>query len=113
MIKNLWKQTAFLCANHQKPILMEPYQGPRSTFYRCPEYVKKYIGQKGCPNRLSPEHAEGILQKLSEYLEESSRERKELNITGYTFHYKYIECKVIHHSQDRFLISIKNRQAMK
>lgn len=113
MIKNLWKQTAFLCGNHTKPVLMEPFQGPHSIFYRCPDYVKKYQGEKGCPNRISPENAEGILQALSDHMEQHSRMGVDINLTGYQFQYKFIKCKIVLYDNDKILISVINQSAIR
>ena len=113
LIKNLWKITVFYCGNHESPIKMDILQGPHSAFYRCPEYVLKYAKKKGCPNRISPEEAEGILCMLSERIQKEALDGKELNLTGILFTYKNIDCKVIYYAEDRIYLCVTNKRTVK
>ena len=45
MIRNLWSITKICCGCHEEPIAMRLQNGPKSVFYACPEYDKKYHGE--------------------------------------------------------------------
>ena len=59
---------------------MRLQNGPKSVFYACPEYDKKYHGEKGCPNRVSTEIVEQILDILGEKIEEAEQKGEEINL---------------------------------
>ena len=77
MIRNLWSITKICCGCHEEPIAMRLQNGPKSVFYACPEYDKKYHGEKGCPNRVSTEIVEQILDILGEKIEEAEQKGEE------------------------------------
>ena len=74
---------------------MRLQNGPKSVFYACPEYDKKYHGEKGCPNRVSTEIVEQILDILGEKIEEAEQKGEEINLTNYRFTHKMVECVVL------------------
>ena len=100
LIRNLWSITKICCGCHEEPIAMRLQNGPKSVFYACPEYDKKYHGEKGCPNRVSTEIVEQILDILGE-----------INLTNYRFTHKMVECVVLSHSPFSLKISLKNKRA--
>ena len=111
MIQNLWSITQFYCGCHDNPTLMRLQHGPASVFYACPEYDKKYHGEKGCPNRVSTETVEQILNKISEIIEESEQNGEEINLTNYRFTYKTVDCVITYYSPFSIQISLKNKRA--
>ncbi len=112
MIKNLWSFTKFYCDNHDKPVPMIFKQGPKSLFYSCPEYAKRYQGGKGCPNRMSIEDAEKILEVISERKEEDRKANLMSNLTNFRFNVKGIECRVIKDDYGCLSIAIRNKHAI-
>lgn len=111
MMKNLWSFTKFYCGNHAEPIPMIFKQGPKSIFYSCPEYAKRYQGEKGCPNRISIEDAEKILDVISERKEKDQGANILSNLTNYHFTVKGIECRVIRDDYGCLSIAVKNKRA--
>ena len=107
MIRNLWSITKICCGCHEEPIAMRLQNGPKSVFYACPEYDKKYHGEKGCPNRVSTEIVEQILDILGEKIEEAEQKGEEINLTNYRFTHKM----VLSHSPFSLKISLKNKRA--
>ena len=111
MIRNLWSITKICCGCHEEPIAMRLQNGPKSVFYACPEYDKKYHGEKGCPNRVSTEIVEQILDILGEKIEEAEQKGEEINLTNDRFTHKMVECVVLSHSPFSLEISLKNKRA--
>lgn len=110
MIQNLWAITKINCGCHEKPIAMRLQNGPKSVFYACPEYDKKYHGGTGCPNRVSTEIVEQILNILGEKIEEAEKNGEDLNLTNYKFTHKMVECVVLKHSPFSLQITLKNKR---
>lgn len=113
MIKNLWACTKIYCDNHEEPRLMRFKTGPRSVFYACPEHDKKYKGEKACPNRISTEDLESILHILSEKIEEEEKNGGSINLTGWNFHYKSIDCRVLKHEPSDIRIAVISKRAFR
>lgn len=104
---------------HYKDLLRMPrgtdsHEAPERSevrLYACPEYDKKYHGEKGCPNRVSTEIVEQILDILGEKIEEAEQKGEEINLTNYRFTHKMVECVVLSHSPFSLKISLKNKRA--
>lgn len=111
MIQNLWSITKICCGCHDEPITMRLQNGPKSIFYACPEYEKKYHGEKGCPNRVSTEIVEEIINLIGSKIEEAEQNGEELNLTNYRFTHKAVECVVVKYSPFFIKISLKNKRA--
>lgn len=111
MIQNLWSITKICCGCHEQPIAMRLKNGPKSIFYACPEYDKKYQGKKGCPNRVSTEIVEQILNIIAEQIEKAEQNGEEMNLTGYRFTHKMVECVVLNYSPFSIKLSLKNIRA--
>ena len=117
MIRNLWSITKICCGCHEEPIAMRLQNGPKSEEL-CLQYIKpledydkKYHGEKGCPNRVSTEIVEQILDILGEKIEEAEQKGEEINLTNYRFTHKMVECVVLSHSPFSLKISLKNKRA--
>ena len=110
MIQNLWNNTKIYCGNHDRPVEMVVKQGPKSIFYACPEYGKRYQGERGCPNRISVDAVEKVLNHISCKLEEAGNNTL-LDLTNYTFTLNGIKCTVIKHRYGAMSLSIINQKA--
>ena len=116
MIKNLWKDTKFYCSHrHEHPIEMSYNQGPHSLFYSCPKYYPENRGpdEPACPMRLNMVDAEGLLEKLSEYIEKDMEQDRIRDYTNLEFDYKQIHVKVLKYHDGKFKLYIYNKKAIK
>lgn len=109
MIKNLWKQTTFCCGCHEDSRVPMVYNDGGSTmFYSCPKYYNHEPGEKACANRLSFDHAEQILEKLSDAI--ASADFADFN--GYKISHRGIDAVVEKYNDTECIISIVNRRAL-
>lgn len=113
MIKNLWNITKVYCDNHEEPIPMQFKEGSRSVFYACPEHDNKYKGGKACPNRISTEDLEAILNMVSELIEAEEADGGSINLTGWKSHYKSTDFRILFHDPANLHIAILNKQAFR
>lgn len=113
MIKNLWSNTNLFCGNHEEQIEMHCKTGPKSVFYACPEYEKKYQGKRACPNRLSIDDYEGILKCISEKIESDTASHVQTDLTNWKFNYRQVECKIMkQHPNGHIDIQVLNKKVM-
>lgn len=121
MIKNLWKNTKFVCMCHDPVVKFQYQQGHAeinqnaSMFYSCPKYYPENRDkiERACSNRLNFNDAEAIINKVSDIIETDIRNNKFINYEGYKFKHKTIECKILHYSEDKLTIGIINKKAMR
>ncbi len=116
MIKNLWKMTTFYCSyRHKEPVKMEIIQGPSSPFYACPKYYpqNREEGEPACPMRMNFVDAEGVLNKLSEIIDNDENNDIYKDYTNYEFDYKTIHIKVLKYKEGQIDLDIFNRKAMR
>lgn len=110
MIKNLWAVTKIYCGNHEEPIEMILKQGPKSLFYACPDYEKRYQGEKGCPNRVSTEIVEKILEHIAAKIQSVG---SGINLTGYKFTVSNVSCTVLkHHPYGALSLMLINKKVI-
>ena len=112
LIKNLWACTSVYCGNpkHDHFVPMELKMGPRSVFYACPEYAKRYTGGCGCPNRISPEDFEKILDIISKKITASEINNEQIDLTNFQFTYKQIACRVLEHYDGKLSLLLLNKK---
>lgn len=108
MIKNLWAVTKVFCDNHSTPIEMCFKTGLRSVFYGCPEYNNKYTGKKACPNRISTEDLEAVLNIIAQKIEEEEADGGTIDLTGWRFTHKRITCRILRYQPSCIHIAILN-----
>lgn len=113
MINNIWNITKVFCDNHEEPIPMQFKTGPRSVFYACPEHDNKYKGKKACPNRLSSEDLEAVLNIISQKIELEEADGSTINLTGWKGHYKSVEFRILRHEPACIHVAILNRRAFR
>lgn len=111
MIKNIWAVTKVYCDNHSNPLLMQFKTGPHSLFYACPEHDNKYKGKIACPNRISIDDLEALLEVLSQKIETEEADGGTINLTGWKFRHKYINCRVIRYEPNDIHLAITNGRA--
>lgn len=118
MIKNLWKNTHFYCGHrHKEPVEMYFKDGVagNSMFYACPKYYpeNREEGERACSNRLNFVDAEGIINKLSDIIEEKEMSGEIFDFTNLKFRYKAIDVKVLSYSPSKVELEIVNKKALR
>ena len=116
MIKNLWNITEVVCGCHgDVNPSMTLKTGHRSMFYSCPKYYPegREPGELACVNHLSTDDFQKILDKISSEIENSLVFGQSMSLLGLKFTVKTIDVKIISYSDEKIVIQIKNKNAIR
>ena len=116
MIKNLWNTTEVVCGCHgEVRPTMTLKTGHRSMFYSCPKYYPegREPGELACVNHLSTDDFQRVLDKLSSEIEKNLVFGQSMSLTGLRFTIKTIDIKVVSHSDDKIVIEVTNKNAIR
>lgn len=116
MIKNLWKQTKFICSYRHEPTEMTIHEGINgaSPFYSCPHYYEENRAKdetRACPMRLNFVDAEALLDAFSNAVEKDIAEDKVRDYSGYEYDYKTIHADVINYNDKELNLNVYNKKS--
>lgn len=113
MIENFWDNIELYCGNHKEKIRFTCREG-KDTFYACPHYMLKdeehpdghEENEQQCYNRVAFSDALGIIEKLSDKVENDLLNNIKQDYTGYKYKYKHYQAKVEEYKRENFKIKI-------
>ena len=105
VVKGLWKELTPVCGRCKKP-LITPETG-QSLVYFCPN---KY---DGCRNQISTEEYFKIVEKLNDVVGEAElNPERSVNLTGYKFKIRSIDCTIDKQEEGHITFSILNKKRL-
>lgn len=117
MVKNFWKKIVLVCGNnHQEMVEMNLINGPASLFYACPKYYPENRSpqERACANRINLIDFEAMVNFLSEKIETALLDGGIVNLKNVSWTYKKaIDFKVLEHTEEKIVVQMLNRKALK